>query len=484
MSIREQLRDAAATLLGISAYQKPRHGYGLELDDDVVEAVREALGGQLQPLVRTRLRWYLADLETAQANADSGNLTMCAQLYRAMRRDAVLSGLMSARVSGLMRLPRKFYGNAEIAEELRSKKTLPGAKEDDNNRSVFDEMFPPSEVKLLGADGVALGVGVAELVPVPGRDYPVMIRLDPEFLTYRWVENRWYFSSVAGLLPITPGDGRWILHTPGGRMSPWQFGIWPALGQSFINKQHALLHRANYSSKLANPARVAYAPLGASQVQREGLMRRLMAWGVNTVFEMPPGWEAKILESNGRGWETFQREIDTSDKEYMIAIAGQLLTTTGGEGFSNADAGRAIQHDLVKDDGDGLAYTLNTQGIPAYIAGTRGVDEVERMLTFLEWDTSTPKELEAESRTMQNLGNALTQLDAVLAAHNVEIDVLQLFTRYGIPAKKAAAGALRPVVAPKGAPKLEGDRAAALARHLETVPGEVREAVVSALLAA
>lgn len=483
MSLREQLRDTVAGLLGISAYQKPRDGYGLELDDEIVEKVREALGGQLQPLVRTRLRWYLADLETAQANADAGNLTMASQLYRALRRDAVLSGLMSARVSGLMRLPRKFYGDAEIAEELRSKKTIPGSSHDDSNRSVFDEMFPPSEVKLLGSDGIVLGVGVAELVPVPGRDYPVMIRLDPEFLTYRWVENRWYFSSVAGLLPITPGDGRWILHTPGGRMSPWQFGNWPALGQSFINKQHALLHRANYSSKLANPARVARAPLGASEIQKAGLLRRLMAWGVNSVFELPVGWDVTLLESNGRGWETFQKEIDTSDKEYMIAIAGQLVTTTGGEGFGNTDVQRAIQHDLIKDDGDSLAYTLNTQGIPSYIAGTRGIEEVDRRLTMIEWDTSTPKELEAESRTMQNLGNALTQLDAVLAAHGIEIDLLQVFTRYGIPSRKTEGGAVRPIVAAKGAPKLEGDKAAALMAQLKGHP-DILEAVATALLAA
>lgn len=419
----------AAAMLGVSAYA-PQRAIGQSLDDPSVVQIREALGGQLQPLPTTRLRWYLKDLERAQTSADTGYIQTAGQLYRAMRRDGVLAGLLGTRTAGLVRLPKNFYGsNPEITKALQSK---------NGSRSVFDEMFPPSELALLAADGIVLGVGVAELRPVRGRDYPVMVRIDPEYLVYVWSKDTWFYRSVAGLLPITPGDGRWILHAPGGRMQPWQFGLWPALGKSFINKDHALLHRSNYSAKLANPARVAYAPQAATQEQRNSFLRKLMAWGTNTVFALPPGYEIKLLESNGAAaFAIFQQEIDTSDREYMVAIAGQEVTTTGGSGFSSENLYRTIREDIIQADGESLAYTINTQGIPWFAQSRWGYSALAAG-TCVEWNTSKPKDRLVEAQILQTVGPALDALRESLAKVGLVLDDRQLLARFAIPLVDAA----------------------------------------------
>jgi len=423
MGVRDALRDVARALLGVSAYQSAE-GFGPQLDDPLVRQVRKGLNGQIQPLPVTRIRWYLKDLENARYAADNGNMQPAAQLYRAMRQDGVLAGLMSARGAGLVRLPRKFYGDTGVAADLQA---------NNGSRSVFDEMFPPSELGVTAVDGFSLGVSVAELVPVEGRDYPIYVRLEPEFLQYRWNENRWYFLSIAGALPITPGDGRWVLHVPGPRMSPWNHGLWPALGESYINKSHAKLHRANYSAKLANPARAATAPVGASEGERRGFIRRLIQWGTNAVFELPVGWEVKLIESNGRGYEVFQQEIDTSDKEYMIAITGQEVTTTGGSGFSNSDVQRAIRQDLTQADAEQLAYTINTQGLPQYIVGRYGVEALSNRWCGVAWDTAVPKEMKDQADTLAKLATAIQQLSVVLQGSTAQLDINALATRFGIP---------------------------------------------------
>lgn len=384
------------------------------------------MGGQLAPLSTSQTRWYLSDLEAGEQAADLGDISIAARLMRSARKDGIYSGVLSTRTGGLVRLPKRFRGDSEIVGELELGH--------DSVRSKFDEMFPPTELALLAADGLGLGVGVGELVPVEGRDFPVFVRLDPEFLWYRWSENRWYYRSIAGLLPITPGDGRWILHTPGGRMVPWQHGIWRAIGRAYIRKEHAALHKDNWEAKLANPARVAVAPQGASEPQKDSWFKSVMAWGVNTVFGLTPGYDVKLLESNGRGFESFNKTIADQNTEMIIAVAGQTVTVDGGAGFQNSDIHKSIRADLIKETADGLAYTINTQGIPAYVAGKYGEAALDRAVV-IEWDVTPPKDRNSEATSMVTAANAITLLTAALAGQGQMLDVAALCSRFGIPVK-------------------------------------------------
>lgn len=427
------LKSAISALLGISAYEQAPPTAGPTLDDAQVEALRKQFGGQLSPLPLTQTRWYQRDLETAIHNADLGDLSLAAVLYRSFKRDGTLSGLLSTRTSGLVRLPKRFRGDAEIKSALE-------ARDGPTARSVFDDMFPSAELAQLAADGICLGIGVAELVPVPGRAFPVMMRHDPAFLRYRWNENRWYYTSIAGAIPIEPGLGRWILHVPGGRMAPWQNGNWQALADAWITKQHARMHRSNYSAKLANPARAATAPAGATEDQRKGFLASIIGWGVNTAFELPPGWDVKLIESKGEGFKVFQEEIATSDREIMIALAGQEVTTTGGTGFANADIHKSIRADLIQETADALAYTINTQGIPIYVIRSFGLDRLERGGATVEWDVTPPKDVKQEAESLKAFGEAIEKLTPALLPYKRTVDVGALLTKYGIPVAQDSDG--------------------------------------------
>lgn len=425
MGFGDTVRDSLLHLAGFfGSAPLPYGAPGLDLDSDEAEIARARFGGQIQLPPTTRTRWYQKDVETAEYLANAGDLSWAARLMAFAGRDGVLSGVMSTRTEGLVRLPKTFRGPEDILLDMRSS--------DVSSRPVFDEMFPPGELARLAADGIGLGVAVGELRWVEARAYPVFVRLDPQFLSYRWQEDRWYYQSVIGLLPITPGDGRWVLHTPGGRQSPWQSGLWRCLARAAIRKDHAALGRDNWERKLANPARVAVAPGGAAEAHRQSWFQRVMAWGMNTVFGLTPGYDVKLLESNGRGADSFSETIKAQNEEMIIAVAGQTVTTDGGTGFANADVHKSIRSDLIQATAQGLAYTLNTQGIPAYVAKVFGEDRLGEC-PAVNWDTTPPKDLTATATALSMAGQAIVSVRDALAADDLSLDTRSLCSQYGIP---------------------------------------------------
>jgi len=132
-NIIERSKDVLRALLGVSAYGQKEAPYSVSAETE--RAIRDAMGGNIQPLPQTVTRWYLSDLEDAIKKMDTGNLAKGAQLYRSLRRDGVVSGLLSTCTNGLVRLPKRFYGSPEQVSQLEPR---------NGTASTFDEMMPPA----------------------------------------------------------------------------------------------------------------------------------------------------------------------------------------------------------------------------------------------------------------------------------------------------------------------------------------------------
>ncbi len=415
-------------LMSISAFQKAPNKGLLKIQDAQVDKVREMRGGMLSYLPTTRSRWLLGDIEDAQQACDIGNIEQAARLWQSAYKDGQFVGALTARSNGLLRLPKKFVGDQSLISELQFGQ--------DSVRSVYEEMIPTSEAASMIESGLGLGVSVGELVPVKGRDYPVLTWLPPEYLSFRPNENRWYFRSVAGLLPVVPGDGRWVLHAPGGRIAPWNRGLWRPCGRAFITKEHAINHDANWQAKLAHPARVAVAPAGASDKLSQTWFQEVASWGINTVFGMYPGYDVKIVESNGRGHESFASTIERSNKEYVICLSGQEVTTTGGAGFQNSNIFQSIRRDFIQADALAWAYTVNTQILPYFTVQRRGPGAIESSPCVV-YDTTPPADLMAMTNMMSQLPTALVGLKQILEADGRKLDMNEVIRLYNIPELKS-----------------------------------------------
>ena len=396
---------------------------GFALDSQLVRLIREAQGGNLTPPPATRLEWFLEDVDIASRAADLGDLAMASQLCRAMRRDPVISGLLTTKSGGITRLEKKWFGSDQVTESLT---------QTESGVSTFDLMCPPTELRKMADDADFLKISVAELVPVKGRSFPVLERKDPEFLFYMWPYNQWCFRSTAGIIPITPGDGHWVLHFAGPRLAPWQDGNWHALGRSWVRKDSMQHLKTNWAFHLANAARVATCPQGSSKEMRLNWFQQVAAWGINSVFAATPGWDVELLESNGRGWEGFDTSIKEANEDFMINLAGQLVTITGGSGFSSEDLYSTVKYDLLQEAATPLAHTISTQVLPWFTAENYP-DEFDASPGY-QYVVKRPTDLSAEASIFTALGAGLAQLQQVAASAGLAIDIRKLLQRFDIPA--------------------------------------------------
>ena len=419
------LLERVARFVGRSVYDGKTLPTGQDIESAAVVKIREILGGQLQMPPQTVLQWFLEEVDEARVAADRGDLTQAGRLLRALRGDALVSGLLRTKAGGTIRLPKKWRGDESIVEQLTSAEV--------GSITDFDLLCPPNELQAMAEDADFLRVAIGELCPVVGRPFPVLRRLDPEFLYFNWAQNRWYFKSPTGLLNVEAGDRRWVLHLAGPATAPWQFGSWNALGRTWVRKDSCQHLKSNWEFTLANPARIAKSPQGAAREQRLGFFHQLAAWGINSVFALPAGWDAAILESKGEGWQGFDSSIKSYNEEIMIALAGQLVSITGGTGFSSEDLYASVRFDLIRDTAVPLAFTINTQILPAYVVAMHGEEALDECPSF-EFEVKRPDDLKAEAAALTALGQALNKIVEVAKTGGLKIDLVGILAKFGIKA--------------------------------------------------
>ena len=416
----------AAALLSTSIFAGRITPPGIAVDATLVDQIRESLGGNLVPPPVTKLEWFLEEVDQASQIADMGDLAPAAKLTRAARRDPIISGLLATKSGGITRLPKVWYGDETVVEDLTTKA---------HGIPRFDLLCPPAEVKTLADDADFFKIAFFELIPVVGRPYPVLRRIDPERFVYLWQFDSWFLRSSAGIIPWTPGNGRCGIHYAGPQMSPWQFGNWHSVGRSWVRKDTNQHLKQNWAFHLANAARVAVSPRAATKTDRAQWLSQVAAWGINSVFNTPEGWDVKLLESNGRGWEGFDTSIKEANEDFMIALAGQLVSVTGGTGFSSEDLYASIRYDLIQETATPLAHTISTQVLPEYTRLVHPEVFDSGDIPGFTYDVRRPDDLSKEASIYTALGAGIESLQEAAATAGLEIDVRSLFQKYGIPTR-------------------------------------------------
>lgn len=388
-----------------------------------------------EPSSRVLSQWSIDQVRIAEALADGGSLRLAADLCEALQKDDAVLGPLSTRVRGLLGLDLTFEASGDRRRRGRAIKALEVGED-------WWASYPEDQLTDLLTWAIVLGVGLGEQVWTPhaGRIVPRLKVWHPRWLRWDWNERRWLLTTLVGEIPIEPGDGKWVLLTPGGPSRPWAHGAWRALSRWFLLKSFAIDDWGRYSERQGQGVLVATPPDDDSnEKRRKQLSKDISELGRDTAIVMPPGFKLSVVESVAKTYETFKDQIACSDMGMTIALKGQNLTTkVEGGSFAAADTHQGIDFATARSDGEVLSTTLHDQGLAWWAEFNFGDRD---LAPWPQWDTDEPEDLAARAGTLKTAGEAL----AGLKTAGVNVDTDAFAEEFRIP---IAPGAPPPAPAP------------------------------------
>lgn len=286
---------------------------------------------------------------------------------------------------------------------------------------------------------VAMGFVVCRVRPVVanGRWVPTIEPWHPSFI--RWDVTRGCLMALtaeAGEVPITPGDGWFLLAAQ--RSRPWMRAVVRCLGLPAEVRKHAVKDWARWSEKHGLPLVELQVPASKADSLEAGeffaQMRDLVS---DTTVVSPQGdkdqasFKVNLIEARDTAWEGFKELIGRQDGDVSIAIEGQNLSTENSTVGAKASAqtGHTIRQDLREADAWLLAVALHEQLVRPWALWNFGDPGVAPWGVY---DPTPPEDLRSLADTMKAAADAATAWRSLVSGSGRDVDLDELAERFGV----------------------------------------------------
>lgn len=394
---------------------------------------RKPLAGEtaVEPEHRVLQGWTPLRLDLARTYSDLGDLTYAADLcHRVMGDDRVIGPLQA--LCGIADLPVVF----KSVDDTESDPIVEAFEAD--FWEVMDDDLVSEAIRWMSLLGVAL-LHVTEWRENEfGRVVPVLEVWNPRNLKWDAKLRTWQarVNDAAQLRDITPGDGEWILLTPYGRKHPWSKAPWYALGVLWLAAQYAKINWQDWNDNHAKPFRVAEQKENTSgavpdEPAAAALAKKIASLVRGGSMVMPEGMTLKLLDSIGKGWESFRTVLaDVWPAAASIALTGNnLATEVKGGSYAAAGVHYRVSYDRIRTLAATLSTTLRKQ---LWFWWTEFNFGDGRRTPFADYDCKPPPDPDAEASRFSTASQALKSLlDGGVPPE--AIDLQQLRERYQLP---------------------------------------------------
>lgn len=376
-----------------------------------------------------------------------------AQLYDALLTDDEIPADIAQRVNATLR--------SEFM--LRPKGRTEMNRREKNVAEAWDEYCPDDAVFDLVANWLILGAGVATIdwatddPRAPGLWVPKLRTLPTEFLSWQPAgqepkdagkAGRWYYQTRAGIEEVIPGNGKWVLMTHGER--GWVWGLVRGLAMLWLGKQLTLQNWQRYNQKHGLPILKATLPIQVDKAEKAAFIDALSEIQSEGIIGLPKdeqgfGYEIDLLEAKDQAWQTFQNDLERSDRKIQVMLLGGNLgteVTSGGASRAAAETHRSsLDRSLAKNDARRLGAVLRDQFLRPFFELNFGPDAD---VPFPFWDTCPEEDIRTWAEAQSKFAATLEVLGR--AGYLVE-NLEDLGSQYGLSLTKS-----KPGIAPDGSP--------------------------------
>lgn len=364
--------------------------------------------------------WSVSQVRSALLGHECGDLSQSSMLAEAMKRDNRLQAVMSTRLNGLLGSPHEMlpFDDSDKAQGIA----------DAIGESWFD-IAPESEVSGILRDYWLLGGALAELkwAKVDGRWMPRLRRWDLQTLTILDEDEgyRYQLATRNGQVDINPGDGKWVLFAGSERW--WLDGFIRALAISWLGKQFAIRDWLRQSERIGQPIVLLDIPAIADDEDADAFFDLASDMSSATTMRLPTHmgdngekFDARLLESQGHGWQSFGALIRHIDDDYAIRFLGNNLTTmVDGGSFAASKTGDEVRVDYKRHDAE-MCATIFRDQVCKPLAGDWFPNGAE-LAPWPKWQVEPPEDLLETAGLMKVVGEGMSALKTAGATPSLEV---------------------------------------------------------------
>jgi len=364
------------------------------------------------PNVVVETGWAPGTIRTALMDLVAGVFDRAAQLHDTIISDSRVQSAMKSRSGGLLGRAIRFKIPKRFKDDERAQKCI----------RAWERHWPamhaePALLHLLET-AHSLGFSYSQILWDTSKKVwkPYLLPFNARYSYYHWTFRAHIAITLDGQLPITPGDGHWVLHAPYGQYRGWMHGALRTIAMWYLARNYALRDWARYCERHGFPIPLADTPFGADPQDILAYQMQLQGLGQESVMQLPGSvdvnkygkYDLRYLEPKDDNWQAFKALIEQCNDEITLALLAQNLTTQVKEGsFAAARVHADVRQALLEADARALAKTLYVQVARPFAALNFGDADLAPEIT---WDVRPPEDLKTKAETWESICVGMAQL--------------------------------------------------------------------------